>query len=238
LLHGQRAPWALRGREGGATTVGRRSNRKLGWLVLTVVALLATAAGAATLNNRARLREGPGKDTRVLGWVEEGTTVSIEGNRGGWYAVRAPDGQTGYVWQEHLRFDAGEGAAPTVTPTTGAFTTTFAPVALPAPVPTLPAPPPPPPPDLRPSPVERPDRNVSMELERLRSEIGRLTTAQQELTQRLARGGGEASSSPVAIGSDGSAGAALLFFGGGVVVGWLFGRFGPGRRDRRSRLRL
>jgi uncharacterized protein YgiM (DUF1202 family) len=204
--------------------------------VLTAVVLLATAAGAATLIDRARLREGPSKETRVLGWVEQGTTVSIEGNRNGWYAVRAPDGQTGYVWQEHLQFENGEGAVPNLTATTAASVTTFAPVALPTPVPTLP-PPPPPPPDLRPTPVERPDGNVAVELERLRAEVGRLTTAQQELTQRLARGVGE-SSSPVPIGSDGSAGAALLFFGGGVVVGWLFGRFAPGRRDRRSRLRL
>ena len=90
--------------------MGRRSNSKVGWVVLAAVALLASASGAATLNKRARLREGPSKETKQLGWLEAGSTVTIESVRNGWYAVRSADGQTGYIWQEHLRFDPQEAA--------------------------------------------------------------------------------------------------------------------------------
>jgi uncharacterized protein YgiM (DUF1202 family) len=253
--------------------VGQRSNRKLGWIVLTAVALSAAVVDAATLNKRARLREGPSKETKLLGWVEDGTAVTIEGQRSGWYAVRAPDGQTGFVWQEHLRFEPGEAAAaPAVTTITTPPATTIAPsTALPAtfppttlittpttrppttttprpstPTTTLPAIPPTTLADIRPAPGERmdarPDANVAAELERLRGEVTRLAAAQQDLLQRLGRGGGThdggSAPAPPPMGSDGTAGAAVLFFGGGAVVGWLFGRFGPGRRERRTRLRL
>jgi hypothetical protein len=239
----------------------------LGWVVLTAVALSAAAVDAATLNKRARLREGPSKETRLLGWVEDGTAVTIEGQRSGWYAVRAPDGQTGYVWKEHLRFDPGEEAAPAVTtvttpqataatpttglpatfpPTTVATTATTRPATTTIPrttttMVTLPAVPPTTLADVRPVPDGRPDPNVAGELERLRGEVTRLAAAQQDLLQRLGRGGGThdgGSAPPPPMGSDGTAGAAVLFFGGGAVVGWLFGRFGPGRRERRTRLRL
>src|SRR6185503_1056461 len=110
------------------------------------VALTASLSGAVTVNKRARLREGPSKDTKLLTWVEEGTAVTIEGERNGWYAVRTPDGQTGFVWQEHLRFDGAEGA-----PATLAVATT-----APGPTITLPpnpavAPPAAPPPTLPPT---------------------------------------------------------------------------------------
>jgi len=210
--------------------VGRRSNRKLGWIVFAAVALLADVAAAATLNKRARLREGPGRESRLLGWVEEGTAVTLEGERSGWYAVRTPDGQTGFVWQEHLRFESGEGAPVALAVTTTVPAPTIAP-------PPSPAPTPPPLPETRPSPTERSDGNVAGELERMRSEVSRLATAQQDLAQRLGRGGA-AGGAPPPLGSDGTAGAAVVFFGAGAIVGWLFGRFGPGRRDRRTRLRL
>jgi len=248
--------------------VGQRSNRKLGWVVLTAVALSAAVVDAATLNKRARLREGPSKETKLLGWVEDGTAVTIVGQRSGWYAVRAPDGQTGYVWQEHLRFEPGEAAAapavatittpqPTVTPGTDvgatfppatvATTPSTRPATSTTPrstttTPTLPAVPPTTLADVRIVPDGRPDANVAAELERLRGEVTRLAGAQQDLLQRLGRGGsregGGSVPAPPPMGSDGTAGAAVLFFGGGAVVGWLFGRFGPGRRERRARLRL
>ena len=226
--------------------MGRRSDRKLGWIVLAAVALTASLSGAVTLNKRARLREGPSKDTKLLTWVEEGTAVTIEGERNGWYAVRTPDGQTGFVWQEHLRFDGAEGAPATLAVATTAPgpTITLPPnpaVAPPAaPPPTLPPTVPPPtlPPPL-PSPDGRasPDGRVVGEIERMRSEVARLATAQQDLAERLGRGG-QTSTAASPIGSDGSAGAAALFFGAGAVIGWLVGRFGPGRRERRTRLRL
>ena len=229
--------------------MGRRSDRKLGWIVLAAVALTAAVSSAVTLNKRARLREGPSKDTKLLGWVEEGVSVTIEGERNGWYSVRTPDGQTGFVWQEHLRFDGAEGAPAVVVATTAPGPTITLPLntaAAPAqPTPTLPPTMPPTtvPPTLPPPPVPSfegrttPDGSVAGELERMRSEVARLATAQQDLAQRLGRGG-STGATPSPIGSDGSAGAAVLFFGAGAVVGWLAGRFGPGRRERRTRLRL
>jgi hypothetical protein len=208
--------------------VGRRSNRKLGWTVLAAVALLVAAADGATLNKRARLREGPSKDTRLLGWLEEGTVVALEGERSGWYAVRAPDGQSGFVWQEHLRFDTGEAAPAMAAAPASTTTVPLVPTTLP-----VAAAPPPTVPDARPAPGDRPDAGVTSEMERLRSEVARLASAHEELTQRLGRTG-----APPPMGTDGSAGAAVLFFGAGAVFGWLFGRFASSRRERRSRLRL
>lgn len=227
--------------------MGRRSNRKLGWIVLAAVALashaLVQSAGAATLNKRARLREGPSKDTRLLSWVEEGTAVTLEGQQRGWYSVRTADGQTGFIWQEHLRFESGESAPPVLTITV--TTSIPVPTTSPTPLPTLPLVPPTTVPEARaaearPVAAERipaEGGGVAGELERLRSEVARLATAQQEMTQRLGRGGREGSAPPP-MGTDGNAGAAVLFFGAGAVVGWLFGRFAAGRRERRTRLRI
>ena len=207
----------------------RRSQSTLGLLVLAVVVFVAPGVYAATLNKRARLREGPAKESTLLGWVEGGTAVAIEGERSGWYAVRTPDGQTGYVWQEHLNLD-GTGGAAQGEPTPHPMTTSTSATATTLPPPLQPIP------DTRPSPtaVERADANVAGELERMRSEIARLATAQQELAQHATRGG-RSDVPPAPIGSDGSAGAAVVFFGVGALVGWLFGRFAPSRRERRSR---
>ncbi len=208
--------------------MGRRSRWIVG-LVVLAAALLPTGSGAATLADRARLREGPNKDSRLLGWVEPGTAVSVEGQRNGWYSVRTPDGQTGFVWQEHLHLEGSDAAAGTVQTTLPTATSApsiapppVVPIATPAAI------------EARP-PVERTDAALTAELDRLRSEIGRLATAQQELTQRIGRG----STVPVPVGSsDGSAAAAGIFFVFGVVVGLVIGRFTAGRRDRRTRIRL
>ncbi len=226
--------------------MGRRSNRRVGSIALAVVAVVASAASGATLRDRARLREGPSKDTRLLGWVEEGAPVTIESERGGWYAVRTADGQTGYIWQEHLRFEPGEAAA---APAAAAPAAAAATTSIPAATTTFPAPPPAPPTtlgyDARAATPERTDGHpavggdgaVAAELDRLRAEVARLATAQQELSQQLARTP-RSPTSPAPLGTEGSAGAAVLFFGAGALVGWIFGRFAAGRRERRSRLRL
>jgi uncharacterized protein YgiM (DUF1202 family) len=210
----------------------------LGWLVLAAVALAAHLANAATLINRARLREGPSKETTLLGWLDVGTVVAIEGERNGWYAVRTPDGQTGYVWRDHLRLEPSE-AAPGAegVVTTMPPATAVPPPAAPAPAPAaLPSPVAPPAADVRSPAPERVDAIVT-ELERMRIEVARLATAQQELAQRVGRLGREGpGANPIA--TDGSAGAAVLFFGGGAFVGWLLGRLTAGRRERRSRIRL
>jgi uncharacterized protein YgiM (DUF1202 family) len=211
--------------------VGRRSNRTIGWIVLAAVALLPSFVHPAALVDRARLREGPAKDTKLLGWVEAGVTVEIESERNGWYSVRTPDGQSGYVWKDHLRFDAAEPtAAAVVTPTTLATAPSIPASGASAPSTVVPVA------ELRTATVDRPD-GVAVELQHLRTEVARLATAQQELTQRLAHGGHEGTSS-VPISTDGSAGAAVVFFAVGIFVGWIVGRFTAGRRDRRSRIRL
>jgi hypothetical protein len=196
--------------------------------VLAAVALVAAVADAATLNKRARLREGPSKDTRLLGFLEAGTVVEIDAERSGWYLVRTPDGQSGYVWEDHLRFEPAAGRPQALGATA---TTTVQHTAVPtstAPPATL---------DPR-APAATPgDGAVIAELERLRNEVARLAAAQQDLLPRVgqpARPG----PSPAPLAGDGSAGAAALFTVIGGVVGWLLGRFAPGRRERRSRLRL
>ena len=198
--------------------MGRRSTRILGWVLVAVVAIFAPAVDAASLNKRARLRDGPSKESKLLGWIEDGTAVVVESERNGWYAVRTLDGQAGFIWQDHLRFDGTGSPAPAATPT--------APDSPPQNV--APAT------EIRPIP---PDISIAAELERIRAELARLATAQQELAQRTPHDGRtDGPTTPVE--SDGSAGAAVVFFGAGAVAGWLFGRFAPSRRERRSRLRL
>jgi hypothetical protein len=209
--------------------VGRRSNRQLGWIALAAVALVASIGDTATLNKRARLREGPSKETRLLGWLDQGLSVEVDAERNGWYLVRSPDGQSGYVWQDHLSFQPPAVPPGAVTPTTAlAPTPSTAPSAAASPTA---------PPEARPDTSDSGDAALTAEIERLRGEVARLATSQQELVQRVAPGA-RGGTSAVPIGGDGSAGAAVLFFGVGAVVGWLFGRFAPGRRERRSRLRL
>ncbi len=210
--------------------MGRRSNRTFGWIVLAVVALLPILARSASLVDRARLREGPGKDTRLLGWVDAGVTVEIESERNGWYSVHTPDGQSGYVWKDHLRFDNAEPAEVPSTPPPTAQT--VAPSAAPSPSPPSTIAPVA---DVRSTGAERTDGDVAAELGRLRTEVARLATAQQDLSQRLAR---SHDGPAVPIATDGSAGAAVVFFAAGGIIGWAIGRFTAGRRDRRSRIRL
>ena len=224
--------------------MGWRSNSGFGWITLAAVALVASVGGAATLTERAPLREGPNKDSKLIGSVAAGTTVTIESEHAGWLAVRMPDGTGGYVWQGHLHRDPGEtgtgvtttlpsaGAAPIVVPVT------------PPPATSLPQTPPQTPPPTAPpevrllTPPDHGDPGVATELAALRTEVTRLSSTQQELLQRLSRRGGE--SGPVSMpgGSDGSAGAAALFLAVGAAVGWVASRLTQGRRERRSRIRL
>jgi uncharacterized protein YgiM (DUF1202 family) len=201
-------------------------------LVLAVVALVASHAAAATLNKRARMREGPSKDTALLGWVEGGTSVTLEGERNGWYAVRTPDGASGYVWQDHVALAPGE-RAPGPASATAATVTTLGDV--------VPTPPPTAAPEVRPvvaAAAERSPDPVLPELERLRTEVSRLAKAQEELAERLPRAGTTPTAPTPPLANDGSAGAAALFLAVGALVGWLFGRFAQARRERRSRIRI
>jgi Bacterial SH3 domain len=213
---------------------GSKPNRT--WLVLAAVALVVPLAGAATVRDRSRLREGPSKDTALLGYLEPETTVTIEGQRNGWYAVRSSDGKAGFVFQDHLRFDPGEAAAAPPLPAAAVATTTA--------VPATNVPQASPPPTIA-SEQAIPGQAIASgqsaaaaEMERLRAEVARLATAQEELAQRLPRRGAGAVIPPVPLGSDGSAGAAATFLLAGGLAGVIVGYLARGRRDRRSRIRL
>ncbi len=188
-------------------------------------------AGDVTLRVKARLREGASKNTPLLGWVEAGTTVELLQETAGWRQVRVPDGRTGYIWGEHFAKsdleplatsgNVAEAAAPPTTQPAG-------------------------PDDLRSLRADldairnRPEPASAAALEQLRGEVGRLTTAQQELTRRLdARG----TAAPAADGVpsapiDGTASAAVVFLVAGAFVGWIASRLMQRWRDRRSRIRI
>ena len=204
-----------------------RPKPKLGWLMLAVVALVASLAPAATLRDRARLREGPSKDTTLLGWLEEGTSVTVDGQRNGWYSVRTSDGRAGYVWQDHVRFDTGETSPAVAEAAPIATVSTSIPASSP---PTTLVP------EIHPPVTNEPvDGGAASDLQQLRGEVARLAAEQEELVRRLNRGG---AGSSIPIASDGSAGAAVTFLLAGVLVGVIIGYFGRGRRERRSRIRL
>jgi len=171
---------------------------------------------------------GPGSHR----WVEllhDGTVlarclaVQIEGERSGWFAVRTPDGTTGYVWQDNLAFDPGERPEPTFATTTLVRETVASSTSS-----TMV--------EYRPPPTPAVDEQI----ERLRAEVSRLATAEEELSRRLPRDPTPTAGSPsgAAATGDGSAGAAVLFLAGGAIIGWVLGRLVPSRRERRSRIRI
>lgn len=199
----------------------------LGSFALVLALAPLPASDAATLVDRARLRQGPSKDTPLLGWVDAGAAVTIESQSNGWYQIRTPDGQTGYVWQEHLSFGPGEhppGALivpATVAPAVAVTTSTSVPPSTAAE-------------EARPwAPTDRPDAAVMAELERLRGEVARLASAQEDLARRMKRSERLGDSA-----SDGTAGAAALFLAVGALVGAGLVGMLQRRRDRRPRLRL
>ena len=235
--------------------MGRGSKPNRTGLVLAAVALVAPLASAATLRDRARLREGPSKDTALRGYLEAETTVTVEGQRNGWYAVRSSDGKSGFVFQDHLRFDPGEAAAAPAVPAAAVAITTTGPatnVPQASPPPTIASEQAIAPGQAIPTgqaipssqavpPVQAVPAGQSAaaaEMERLRAEVTRLATAQEELAQRLPRRGAGAVIPPVPLASDGSAGAAATFLLAGGLAGVIVGYIARGRRDRRSRIRL
>jgi uncharacterized protein YraI len=197
------------------------------------VLMVAGTAGAASLTDRARLREGPGKDTPLLGWVEPGTQVTIEGgDHGGWYRVRTADDRTGYVFRDHLGLDGSTPPqpAPATPPPSVATIATLAATPPPADDATPPQP-------EADAARERTDAPAAgdADLERLRAEVARLAAVQQELVERLKREGLPARAD---AGSETSAGPAAVFLLAGALMGWGASRFFRGRRDRRQRIRL
>lgn len=215
-----------------------------GRVVVRAIALALMCAGAAeardaTLRLKARLRDGPGKETSLVGWVDAGVTVEIVGEVGGWRQVQIPDGRTGYIWREHF-LPEGEVAPPS---------TAAAPAVAPAPspVPTRvdPQPSQAAGDDLRTLRAEvealrqRSDGPTTAEVAALRAEIGRLTTAQQQIERRL-----DERTVPIvpvpasSTTTDATAGAAALFLAVGGAIGWVGSRIAQRLRDRRQRIRI
>jgi hypothetical protein len=192
-----------------------------------------TDAADATLRIKARLREGPSKQTTLLGWVEAGTVVEILEEKSGWRQIKLPDGRTGYVWGEH--FTAADAAPPA----------DDAPIAARAEAAT--------PPSTAPTTAggddvrslrsdldalkARPEPATAAAVEQLRGEVSRLAAAQQELTKRLDARGPDLGGGP-APPLDGTASAAALFLAVGGFVGWIASRLMQRWRDRRSRIRI
>jgi hypothetical protein len=205
--------------------VSRHWQRALGSILAAVALATALDAAAATITEKARLRQQPSKDSALVGWVDTGAVVSIDGERNGWYLIHTPDGQTGYVWQDHLRFDPSEHGPGAVI---------------------VPATPPPPPAPAAPTPTtlgeethpaappEPAELSVTSELEQLHHEVGRLAAAQEDMARRLKR-----SEQGITAGAnDGTAGAAALFLAVGALMGAGVMSLLQRRRDRRPRLRL
>jgi hypothetical protein len=191
-----------------------------------LIALLLVSlahADSATTKERARLRQGPGASTDLLGELDAGERVDIIGESGGWRQVRTTDGRVGYLWWEHLQHE-GEARPPAdgQTPQT--------PLARPLADQVR---------DLRDDVAalrQRPEPATAADLERVRQEIERLSTAERDLARRFDdRPVVGAAGDPPAEGGGTFAPAFLLV---GAIVGFAASRLLQRRRDHRQRGRL
>jgi len=197
------------------------------WVVGGILLAGATLVDARTMTvkQRARLRPEPAATSPVMRELEPGTKLEVLGENNGWDDVRMADGQRGWVWGGWLAEAGAEGKVPEGP--RSADTSQTRSLAdevheLGQQVGTLLA---------RPQPV------TSDDLERLRAEVERVATGEQELRRWLEEHG---SSPPPGDPPppDSSAGVTpgLLLVGG--VVGWTASRLLQRRRDRRQRYRL
>ena len=195
------------------------------WSAAIVVLAIASLADArsATVKERARLRSGPGGSTDLLGEVAAGTTVEVLGENGGWRQVQAADGQSGYLWSEHLvegdaadaaRRDAGAQPPPARSLADDVRALRDDVSAL----------------------RERPPAASTADLDRLRAEIERLAASQQILARRLDERLLPASDPPPPEAPLAGLGPLIFILGGGF--GWVVSRMMQRRRDHRQRNRI
>ena len=212
----------------------RRVRRRLVETMLPLLLLtLAVPALGAVLTNKARLREGPTKESTLVDWVDTGTSVSVIGEQAGWYRVVLPDGRQGFIWGDHL--DQIEAPAPS-----DEAAAPGADAAVPTPAAGHPSDAP------RPATLQEDlqalrdqlDREGGLagkaDLDRLLERVERIAKEQQALRESLDDSVFTGMRTPV----DGSAiaGGAFLTIGG--LLGWALARLSQRRRDRRSRIRL
>jgi len=212
---------------------------------LLVLALLSSAsARTAVLRDRAKLREGPSSQTTLLGQVEAGVHVEIKGDSNGWRQVETPDGRAGYIWGEHL-VEQPDGEAQAAVTAPAATPAATAPAEAPRPA-DKPA-------DTPPSRGladevralradvtalrDRPEPASAADLERVRAELERLSSANRDLTRRIDERG-MATPVPREIGAEPVPGGSLLLLVAGALFGWAGSRLALRRRDRRARNRL
>jgi SH3 domain-containing protein len=218
--------------------VGLSSRAFIGALLGAALLVSSSEARDAVLKDKGRLREGPGGASPLLGEVPPGTHVDVTGESGGWRKVTMPDGRTGYIWAEHLVEPPADGQAAEPARRSDApaeparrSDTPAAPVdtgsrALLDEVR-----------DLRADIAALRDRPApTMDVDKLRSEVDRLTQAQRELLRRLDERA--SNSSPLDPPPDALPGAGWLGLAGGVIVGWILSRLAQRRGDRRQRSRI
>jgi SH3-like domain-containing protein len=187
-------------------------------LLLTSLAL----AESATTKDHARLREGPSAATDLVGEIEAGERVDILGESGGWRQVRTADGRVAYLWGEHLLPKEGE-ARPPAEGQGGAPRSLADQVR-----------------ELRDDVAalrQRPEPATAADLERVRQELDRLTTAERDLARRFDDRfvPGVAAGDPAPESTSTFAPALLLT---GALVGFAVSRVMQRRRDHRQRSRL
>ena len=214
----------------------RRVRRRLVETIIPLLLLtLAVPASGAVLKYKARLREGPTKESTLLDWVDTGTSVSVIGEQSGWYHVVLPDGRQGFIWGDHL--DQIEAPAPS---DDAAGAPPSADAAAPQPAAGNPADAP------RPATLQEDLQALREQLERegglagkadvdrLLERVDRIAKEQEALRESLDDSVFTGMRTPV----DGSAiaGGAFLTIGG--ILGWMLARLSQRRRDRRSRIRL
>ena len=198
------------------------------WLWEAVAILLVGAtlvdARTMTVKDRARLRQGPAATSPLVRELAPGTKLEILGESAGWNEVRTADGQRGYVWAGWLT----EGEAVPKPPEGARLPDASQARSLANEVHDLG--------QVIATLVARPQPVTGEEIERLRAEVERVATGEQDLRRLLdERAPSQSSTDPPADGSL-TLTPGLLLLGG--VLGWVASRLFQRRRDRHQRYRL
>lgn len=108
----------------------KKNKQRIALLVLLAMILTTILpCGAATADQKGTvvggwliLRGAPSFNGAILSSYPSGTVVTITGQTGSWYSVKAPDGLTGYMNSAYLRIGGGGGGGSTPSGTTAYVT--------------------------------------------------------------------------------------------------------------------